>query len=243
MKYFVSIYSPVNKVYIIERTHLNIQRFISFTILYLCFIQSSTAQTINVKVFDAKNNPLPDVVVYLEPPQGMVVEQSDTIIEIAQVDKSFSPYLGVIQKGTKVKFHNKDDISHQIYSPVGENKFAFKISAGEELVKSNFINVGAIAMGCNIHDWMSGHLLVLDTPYFAKTNKQGEVSIDIAESGKYNLVVWHPQMREKNQRMGKTINSIDYVDKNSLVKISLLKSLDELPSQKNDDDFDFLSDY
>jgi len=222
---------------------LNIQRFILFTALYLCIIQSVAAQTINVKVFDSQNNPLPDIVVYFELPQGMNVVQSNKIIEIAQVDKSFSPYLGVIQKGTKVKFHNLDDISHHIYSPVGDNKFAFKINAGEELIKSDFINVGAIAMGCNIHDWMSGHLLVLDTPYFAKTNTQGEVSIDIAEPGKYNVVVWHPQMREKNQRMTKAINSIDYLGKDSLVEITLLKPLDELPNQKNDDDFDFLSDY
>lgn len=222
---------------------MNIQRFILFTALYFFIIQFAAAQTINVKVLDSKKNPLPDVVVYFEPPQGMVVGQSNKMIEIAQVDKSFSPYLGVIQKGTKVKFHNLDDISHHIYSPVGDNKFAFKISAGEELIKSSFINVGAIAMGCNIHDWMSGHLLVLDTPYFAKTNDHGQVSIDIAEPGKYNVVVWHPQMRAKNQRVNKVINSIDYLDTSSFVEISLLKSLDELPNQKNDDDFDFLSDY
>lgn len=222
---------------------MNIQRFISFTVLYLCITHSAAAQTINVKVFDHNNKPLPDVVVYLEPPQGMIVAQSSKIIEVAQVDKSFSPYLGVMQKGTKVKFHNLDDISHHIYSPVGDTKFAFKISAGEELIKSNFIDVGAIAMGCNIHDWMSGHLLVLDTPYFAKTDTQGKVSLDIAQSGKYNLVIWHPQMREENQRMNKVIDSVDYLNKDSLVEISLLKSLDELPSQKNDDDFDFLSDY
>lgn len=94
-------------------------------------------------------------------------------------------------------------------------------------------------MGCNIHDWMSGHLLIVETPYFAKTDSNGQVTIDVAKAGAYNVVVWHPQMREKDHKISKIVT----IDKASTIEMKLLKPLAELPSQKNDEDFDFLSDY
>ncbi len=197
------------------------------------------AETINVKVLDNKGNLLPNMVVYLEPPKDMIVHVSNDLVEVAQIDKSFSPYIGVMQKGSSVKFNNKDNISHHIYSPAGENKFAFKINAGQEYIKDDFSNTGSIAMGCNIHDWMSGHLLIIDTPYFTKTNDDGIASIDVKDKGEYNVVVWHPQMRGDKH----TINKLVHIDNDYSLEMKLLQPLDELPSQKNEDDFDFLSDY
>ena len=101
------------------------------------------------------------------------------------------------------------------------------------------MSAGTVAMGCNIHDWMSGYLLILETPYFGKTDSNGQVIIEVAQAGSYNVVVWHPQMREEDHRISKVLS----VDKVSTVEMKLLKPLAELPSQKNDEDFDFLSDY
>jgi len=190
-------------------------------------------------VFDSSNNVQPNVIVYLEPPESMAVSVSNKMVEITQIDKSFSPYIGVMQKGASVKFQNKDNITHHIYSPIGDNKFAFKIKAGQERIKSDFSSVGTVAMGCNIHDWMSGHLLIVQTPYFGKTDINGQVSINVEQAGDYKVVVWHPQMRENNHRISKVIT----LDKASSVNMTLSKPLAELPSQKNDEDFDFLSDY
>lgn len=216
-----------------------IKRILLTTLIAFFINNFAIAATVNVKVLDSKGNILPDMVVYLEPSEGMSVHMSDEIVEVAQIDKSFSPYIGVMQKGSSVKFNNKDNISHHIYSPVGKNKFAFKINAGQEYIKDDFNNLGSISMGCNIHDWMSGHLLIVDTPYFNKTNKDGVASIKVKEEGEYNVVIWHPQMREENHLINKKVN----IHKEFSTVVKLLLPLDELPSQKNEDDFDFLSDY
>jgi len=200
---------------------------------------SSFAQTITVTVFDSNEKALPNVVVYLEPPKNMTLAVSNKTLEITQIDKSFSPYIGVMQKGGSVKFQNKDNITHHIYSPVGDNRFAFKLKAGKERIKNDFPTAGTVAMGCNIHDWMSGHLLILETPYFAKTDEMGKVSINVAQGGEYKVVVWHPQMREKDHRMSQMIT----LDNTATVNMTLLKPLAQLPTQKTDEDFDFLSDY
>ena len=40
-----------------------------------------------------------------------------------------------------------------------------------------FDQPGLVTLGCNIHDWMLGFILVLDTPWFAQTDKQGKTRL------------------------------------------------------------------
>lgn len=180
------------------------------------------------------------MVVYLEPLDANVALPTTTkTINITQQDKAFAPYVSVMQSGQSVRFDNQDDITHQIYSPIGDNKFSFKISAGQQQLKGDFNQTGEIAMGCNIHDWMSGHLLILDTPYFAKTNQQGQAKITIEQAGKYTLSVWHPQMNEKNNRLSQIID----LQKTTNIEMKLTTAMDDIPEQINNDDDDYLFDY
>jgi plastocyanin len=194
---------------------------------------------VQVQVNNVKNNPLENMVVYLEPLAGQVSPQQSETVSISQHSKSFIPYISVSQSTTKVNFVNKDDITHHIYSADSENKFSFKIRAGKTDSTAQFNHAAEIAMGCNIHDWMSGYLLVVDTPYFAKTDEQGLASFTLNELGKYRVVVWHPQMRAEDNRM--------IIEKDILtgdtITFTLQQDMNDIPVQKSDDDFDFLSDY
>lgn len=203
------------------------------------FTYSSFALEVSITVVDKDNAPLKDIIVYLEPLDYKETLVTDKVIEIGQMDKSFIPYVSVMQTGSSVLFHNQDDITHHIYSPVGDNKFAFKIRSGEQYLKSNFTDVGEISMGCNIHDWMSGHLLIVDTPFFNKSDDKGVVNISVVKAGQYRLTIWHPQLSEREG----ILNQLLHIDKNIPVKIKLTHSMKDINEQKNDDDFDFLSDY
>lgn len=223
-----------------ERIHLNISRLRYITAIFWFFLsQPILAHQIQISVIDNNKKPVSKVVVYLEPSTAMTLAINNKAVEIAQIDKSFSPYIGVMQKGASVKFHNKDNITHHIYSPLGDNKFAFKINAGQTRVKNDFSSIGEIAMGCNIHDWMSGYLLVVDTPYFSKTNEMGIATVNVKDVGKYNVVVWHPQMNSENNRINQQVN----VMQDMAIEMNILKPLGELPNQNDQEDFDFLSDY
>lgn len=193
---------------------------------------------VQVQVNSVKNQPLANMVVYLEPLAEQVVPLQSKIVEISQHSKSFIPYISVSQSTSKVNFVNKDDITHHIYSADSENKFSFKIRAGETDSSAHFDHAAEIAMGCNIHDWMSGYLLVVNTPYFAKTDQQGIASFTLNELGKYRVVVWHPQMRTENNRMvvEKTLLTSD------ITTFTLQENMDDIPVQTSDD-FDFISDY
>lgn len=194
---------------------------------------------VKILVNSNTGQPLADMVVYVEPLDGQILEKSLEEVVVGQFGKSFSPYLSVSQVNSKVNFVNKDDITHHIYSAGNDNQFSFKIRAGEENSSAKFDHASEVAMGCNIHDWMSGYLLIVNTPYFNKTDNRGQVSFNIEKQGKYKVVVWHPQIQADNNHMT--------IEKNISGDVSLTfmlkRKMESIPIQKSDEDFDFLSDY
>jgi len=86
---------------------------------------------------------------------------------------------------------------------------------------------------------MSGYLLVLDTPYFDKTDSRGQTAIKVTEPGQYRATVWHPQMQEQDNRLAKTF----ILSKDQSIILKLNQAMAEVPQQQSDDDFDFLSEY
>jgi len=204
-----------------------------------CDYKAENNSCVQILVTSNTGQALIDMVVYLEPLDGQVLEKSHKEVVVGQFGKSFSPYLSVSQINSAVNFINRDDITHHIYSAGNENKFSFKIRAGKTNSSTKFEHASEVAMGCNIHDWMSGYLLVVNTPYFDKTDEHGRASFNIAKQGKYKVVVWHPQMQVNTNRM--TIEK-DIFEHESLTFI-LKDEIKTIPIQESDDDFDFLSDY
>lgn len=204
-----------------------------------CTNDKQANNCIEVAVVDANEQAQADVVVYLMPLDGQQLNEQAPIVTIAQKDKAFAPYISVSQRNQQVDFVNQDDITHHIYSVNSENNFAFKIKKDEAYTINSFDNSAAMAMGCNIHDWMSGHLLIVDTPYFGKTDALGKVRFNLQQLGRYQITVWHPQLPTQDNRVQQT----ELVSKNASYQISLPKPLLPIPSQESSEDFDFISDY
>ena len=54
-------------------------------------------------------------------------------------------------------------------------------------------------MGCNIHDWMMAHVLVVKTPYFAVTDKNGRFSIPQLPAGDHEFRIWQERVGYVNE--------------------------------------------
>lgn len=136
--------------------------------------------------------PLADAVVSLEP-----ISASATVIPgkgiMDQRNSQFVPGVLLITAGSMVTFPNSDNIRHQVYSFSPAKSFNLSLYAGTPAAPVRFDRPGVVAIGCNIHDWMIGYIVVLDTPYFAKTNAQGVASVK-APVGKYSMTVWHSRL-------------------------------------------------
>lgn len=149
---------------------------------------------LRVRVTDTKGKPVEDAVVSLlradeAPPRPAPLPS----IEITQKGQEFMPYVTVITTGTTVKFPNKDTVQHHVYSLSRPKKFELPLYDPGKAEMILFDQPGIVTLGCNIHDWMLAYLVVLDTPYFAKTDAQGAAMIT-APAGQYRFELWHPRL-------------------------------------------------
>lgn len=55
-----------------------------------------------------------------------------------------------------------------------------------------FDKAGTTILFCYLHDWMKAYIHVVDTPWFAKTEKAGVAVLEDLPEGRYRIVAWHP---------------------------------------------------
>ncbi|KPL49464.1 hypothetical protein XAXN_07565 [Xanthomonas axonopodis] len=150
------------------------------------------ATSVVVTVADA-NGVLVDAVVSLEPARPVAPGAVKTV-EMDQINSQFVPAVLAVRTGTLVRFPNKDQIRHQVYSFSPAKRFELPLFQGTTATPVRFDQAGLVTIGCNIHDWMLGYIVVLETPYFGKTGSDGHVQLD-APAGNYTLRVWHPRIK------------------------------------------------
>lgn len=164
-------------------------------ILACVAIQPSVrAAELRAYVADGDAQPLADAVVVAFPANGRLETAKPGAEVEDQVDKEFVPYVQAIRVGSYVKFPNKDDIRHHVYSFSPAKKFELPLYSGTPASPVLFDKVGVVKLGCNIHDWMIGYLYVTDAPYFGKTAAQGRVELKDLPAGAYRVSVWHPRL-------------------------------------------------
>ena len=149
------------------------------------------AAGIEVHVSDAGGKPLADAAVYAEPVNGKAPKGKQTAV-IDQIDKEFVPLVTVMQTGTAVRFPNKDNIRHHVYSFSPPKVFDLKLYSGTPAEPVIFDKPGQVVLGCNIHDWMIAYALIVDTPWFDKTGADGVAHLPELPPGDYTLKAWHP---------------------------------------------------
>ena len=100
-----------------------------------------------------------------------------------QRGSQFVPHVLPVQAGTSVTFPNSDQIRHQVYSFSASKRFELPLYAGTSASPIRFDQPGIVVLGCNIHDWMIGYVVVLDTPYFGKTGERRQGAARCARAG------------------------------------------------------------
>ena len=165
-------------------------------------VASACAERLRVSVVDQAGAPVPDAVVYATPVDAHAAAKTKATsgkrpqAVIDQIKRRFVPLVSVVQAGTAVSFPNRDNIEHDVYSFSPAKRFELHLYHGIPARPVVFDKPGLVVMGCNIHDQMIAYLLVVDTPWFAKTDAQGQASIENVRDGAYRLTVWHYRMAE-----------------------------------------------
>lgn len=153
---------------------------------------AASANTIQVDVQDGNGKPVADAVVFLDSADARKLAKPLAGVEMAQEKKQFVPGVLVVPVGTQVLFPNRDSVRHHVYSFSPAKKFELKLYTGTPSSPVLFDTPGVVVLGCNIHDQMVGWILVVETPYYARSAAaNGRAQIDNIPPGNYTLRVWH----------------------------------------------------
>jgi plastocyanin len=164
-------------------------------LLALVPAQLSFAGAASFKFVDSKQAPIADAVVSLIPLDGpAALKPVSEPVVIRQEKEEFLPYVSAVQVGTAVDFPNRDVVKHHVYSGSKAKKFELPLYAGEAPAAVVFDQPGVVTLGCNIHDWMLAYVVVLETPWFAKSDDTGAAGISAVPAGRYRAEIWHPRL-------------------------------------------------
>jgi len=168
---------------------------LSAVVLGICLWGASVGQaraaSLRVEVLDSQGQALPDAVVFLESPEAKLASKPLPQVDIAQQNKEFVPEVSVVTVGTAVNFPNRDRVRHHVYSFSPIKSFEIKLYAGLPAAPVVFDKPGIAVLGCNIHDNMMAWTVVLETPWFGKSNATGQVQLKNVPAGNYRLRTWH----------------------------------------------------
>jgi plastocyanin len=135
-----------------------------------------------------------NIAVYVDAIADKKFEAPKDRIVIDQRKMTFNPHVVVIQQGATVDFLNSDPVGHNVYWPSvsGNKKLAHNLGTWPKGEKKpfQFNELGVASLLCNVHPEMSGYVVVVPTPYFAVTDKEGNFEIKNIPAGKYTLKTW-----------------------------------------------------
>lgn len=118
-------------------------------------------------------------------------------------------------------FPNSDSIKHHVYSFSKAKTFELQLYKELNAEPLLFSTQGSVELGCNIHDWMLRYIFVVDTPYFGKTDMQGNLTLELPD-GEYQLDVWHPRIQEEVTSLSRQLTLSEESEINVTFKSPLL---------------------
>jgi plastocyanin len=179
-------------------------RFAAF-LLALILPLRAFAGDVAVSVRTAQGQPIANAVVTVAAPHTGPIRFPWTY-QVAQQNLQFDPFVLIVPVGADVAFPNLDTVRHHVYSFSPTKTFELKLYGQDETRVVHFDKPGIVPLGCNIHDAMVAFIMVVDTPYAAKTDAAGDVVIHGVPVGAQAVRVWHPYLRAPGNALTFTAN-------------------------------------
>ena len=143
-----------------------------------------------------------NVVVYIENVDSTFVPPKEPAV-IDQKHLMFMPEVLPILAGTTVKFLNSDEVLHDVFTPspcAGDFNLG-SFPPGESKTHT-FEKPGCNALIlCDIHPDMQAWIVVLQNPYFAVSDSEGNYVIKGIPPGTYSLKAWFGYYRPQSVRV------------------------------------------
>jgi plastocyanin len=176
-----------------------------FSAFFLFFTAGTRAAEIKGKVAVKGIRSAENIAVYVDAIPGKTFPAPAQHVLMDQKKMAFVPHVLVVLKGTTVDFLNSDLVGHNVYWPSisGNKKLAHNLGTWPQGQKKPFTfeDLGAAPLLCNVHPEMSGYVVVVPTPYFGVTDKEGQFVIKDVPEGDYKLKTWSEEGKAVTQQV------------------------------------------
>jgi len=157
-------------------------------------------------------------VVYIERFAGEEYPAPEELTVMDQRNLIFAPHVLPVLSGTTVDFPNSDSVRHSVFtSRKSAQQFNLGTYPSGQTKSVVMEKPGKTTLLCNVHAEMSAYIYVLETPYFATTDREGNFSIEGVPAGSHQLSVWHESLK------GQTLDVEVGVGETTLVTFENLK--------------------
>jgi plastocyanin len=176
--------------------------------LILALTGASRANEIKGKVSVQGIKSAENIAVYVDVIPDKKFDPPAQHVLIDQKKMAFLPHVVAVQQGTTADFLNSDAVGHNVYWPSisGNKKLTHNLGTWPKGEKKSFQfnDLGSASLLCNVHPEMSGYVVVVPTPYFAVTDKDGNFEIKNVPAGKYTLKTWSEDGKPTTQAVDVT---------------------------------------
>lgn len=131
-----------------------------------------------------------ETVVYWRPRDPVRFEAPAEPLVMTTRRKVFMPRSLPVLVGSQVRFPNEDPILHNAFSTSAGNAFDTGLYGSGEGETVRFEQAGLVRVYCNVHQAMAAHILVLDTPFYTRPERNGRFKLNVPP-GPGELFVWH----------------------------------------------------
>lgn len=200
-------------------------------VLSLLLAHSAAATSIEIQILDSNNTPLANAAVWLTAPE-LSSAAAKVSYEMTQKDKAFAPHILMIPAGSQVAFPNLDPILHHVYSFSAAKSFELKLYK-DEPKQVLFERSGIVELGCNIHDWMLGYIVVVPSNVFALSDSNGRADIPLPQQDltQLRMHVWHERFTDITQVESSDWSQLKKSKFEYVIKQPLLAPMEDFSSE------------
>jgi plastocyanin len=146
------------------------------------------------------NSGLADVVVELKGISGKSTGASSPPVVMDQKGCLYLPQIVVLQTGQKLQVKNSDPMMHNVHiNPTATannqaNNSPTQMPGMPDITLTFSKPEAFMKFQCDVHGWMFAWATVVDSPYYALTDKDGKFTIKDVPPGKYTVVATHRKL-------------------------------------------------